>query len=292
MREKKLNFLTKVLVYKDVAKSMLLSREGREDLFGVGKEKNKRIRRLNSEALERFSHQYPEVHVYGDMTEFDGGVQYLRNGIVQVCQLREGYEIEAAYNSIIRRENVSEVSKFYVSEGDVRQIPNTFIQYRSFLEYTSYYERSLNIVLADLWLHENFPSLFKTTKAHDKRQTEIQEDRMGLLEFMYSISSAATKGVIPVKKVDDFLLLGREDMLLAVSRVLHVEGVKSTLHEQGLDFSFVDEEHFFRQQDIYNNDGEGIEFWCSVLMHKMNCGYDVYGDKPKFPRVFETLQRG
>lgn len=292
MEEKKLNFFEKVLVYKDVAKHMLLSRGGREELFGVGKETNERIRALNSEALERFSHQYPEVHVYGDMTEFDGGVQYLRNGIVQVCQLREGYEVEKTYNSIIRREKFFKVSKFYVSEGDVRQIPNTFIQYRSFHEYTGYYKRSLNIVLADLWLRRSFPDLFETKRSRQKTATEFDEDQMGPAEFLSLISSAASKGVIPVKRGRDFLSLGREDTLLAVSRVLHVEGVKSTLHEQGLDFSCVDEKHFFMKQDIYNNDGEGIEFWCRVLMHKMNCGYDVYGDKPKFPRMFETLQRG
>ena len=265
---------------------MLLSREGRENLFGVGKEKNKQIRWLNSEARERFRRQYPEVRICGNYTEFDGGVQYLHDGIVQVCELREGYEIEKTYKSIIRRENVSEVSKFYVSEGDVRQIPNTFIQYRSFREYTGYYKRSLNIVLADLWLRRSFPDFFETKRSRQKTATDFDEDQMGLAEFMSLISSAARKGVIPVKKGRDFLSLGREDMLLAVSRVLHMEGVKSTLHEEGLDFSCVDEKHFFMKQDIYNNDGEGIEFWCGVLFYKMNCSYDVYGDKPTIPVVF------
>ena len=51
MSEPKLNFFDRVLVYIEVAKRTLLSREGREYLFGVGKENNERIRSLNSEAL-------------------------------------------------------------------------------------------------------------------------------------------------------------------------------------------------------------------------------------------------
>ena len=290
MSEPKLNFFDRVLVYIEVAKRTLLSREGREYLFGVGKENNERVRSLNLEALKRFNHQYPEVHVYGSVTEFDGGVQYLRDGIVQVCQLREGYEIEGTYRQLESEQNVSEVSKFHVSEGNTRQIPNTFIHYRNFLDYIGFYSRSLNIVLADLWLHDYFPELFETREPPRKKEFEIHEDRIGMLEFMSLIASAARKGVIPVRKGHDFLSLEREDMLLAVSRVLCFEGIKSTLHEEGLNFSFAAEKHFFWKQDIYNNDGEGIEFWCRVLHHKMKCCFDIYEDKPRFPPIFESLQ--
>jgi hypothetical protein len=115
---------------------------------------------------------------------------------------------------------------------------------------------------------------------------------MGVLEFMSLIASAASTGEIPVRKGLYFLSLEREDMLLAVSRVLFLNGVKSTLHGEGLNFSFAEEKHFFWKQDIYNNDGEGIEFWCRVLRYKMNCCFDIWGDKPKFPFVFEFTQGG
>lgn len=290
MSEPKLNFFDRMLVCIKAAKDTLLSRGGREDLFGVGKENNERIRSLNSEALKRFNHQYPEIHVYESVTEFDGGVQYLRDGIVQVCLLREGYEIEETYRQLESEQNISEVSKFYVSEGDTRQIPNTFIHYRNFLEYTGFYSRSLNIVLADLWLHDYFPELFEIKKPSRKKEFYIHEDRMGMPEFMSLIASATRNGVIPVRKGRDFLTLEREDMLLAVSRVLYSEGIKSTLHRDGLSFSFAEERHFFWKQDIYNNDGEGIEFWYRVLHHKMKCCFNIYEDKPKFPPIFESLK--
>jgi hypothetical protein len=290
MDEKKLNFFDYLKILKEVGKSALLSREGRKNLFGIGNAEVGRIRRLNSEALSNFQNQFPEVDVYGDISDFDGGVQYVKDGIRQVCQLREKYEIESTYREIMRYENVSDVSKFYVSDGEIRQIPNTFINYKSYLEFADYYNRSLNIVLADLWLHKNFPELFEIKKFNKHRKVWLFEREMNIFDFFAFISEAANKNTIPVKSVSSFFKLNREDMLLAVSRVLSVHGEKSTLHEYGLNFNYVDESHFFLKQDIYNNDGRGIDFWSRVLYNKMNSSFDIYEDKPKFYEIFQMMQ--
>lgn len=290
MEEKKLNFFDYLKIFKEVGKSMLLSREGRKYLFGIGAAEVSRIRRLNLSALSNFQNQFPEIEVHGDMTDFDGGVQYVEDGIRQVCQLREKYEIESTFNEIRQYSDVSDVSKFYVSDGEVRQIPNTFTRYKTYLEFVTYYNRSLNIVLADLWLHKNFPELFDLSKFTKERKTRCFDKEIDIFDFLNLVSDAANNGKIPVKNISSFLRLNREDMLLAVSRVLSVHEEKSTLNEYGLNFNYVDESHFFLKQDIYDNDGAGIEFWSRVIYYKMNSSFDVYGEKPKFVDIFRLMR--
>jgi hypothetical protein len=290
MEEKKLNFFDYLKILKESGKSALLSREGRKYLFGIGSAEVARIRRLNSEALSNFQTQFPEVDVHGNMTDFDGGVQYVQDGIRQFCQLREKYEIESTFKEIRQYPDASDVSKFYVSEGEIRQIPNTFIEYKNYIEFINYYNRSLNIVLADLWLHKNFPELFDLSKFNKDRKTRCFNKETNIFDFLKLISDAVNNGWIPVKNISSFFRLDREDMLLAVSRVLSVHGEKSTLNEYGLNFNYVDESHFFLRQDIYDNDGAGIEFWSRIIFYKMNSSFDVYEDKPKFHDIFRLMR--
>jgi hypothetical protein len=289
MDDEKLNFLDKLSIYKDVAKSMILSREGRKYLFGIGEAEIKRIRRLNSDALAIFTKEYPEIDIHGSISEFDGGVQYLDDGIRQVCQLREKYEIESTFNEIKQYPNATNISKFFVIEGEVRQIPNTFIEYKSYTQYIDIYNRSLNIILADLWLHENFPEVYDISKINPKRKISFDNEEINIFDFINLLSSITNTWRIPVANLNAFFHLEREDMLLTISRFLFSFGENSTLNQYGLDFNFVDEKYFFIKQDMYNNDGVGIEFWCRVIYHKMGSNYDIYEDKPNFYNIYNLM---
>jgi hypothetical protein len=78
--------LKKLFENLSITTDTLKTRAGREDFFGI--KVNERDRKLKRIALENFIHNHPEYLVHGQMTDFDGYVQYL-DGNFKRCRLIE-----------------------------------------------------------------------------------------------------------------------------------------------------------------------------------------------------------
>lgn len=288
--------MTKLTFFENMAfviaegRRLLFSRNGREELLGLGVENSEinRINRLNRVALDEFSKNYPEVSLRGDTTSFDGGIQWDDNDF-QACLLCENYEIESFYRHIEKKYPKSNAIKFYVGDGERRVIPYLFKEHRTHRDYIERLPTSLSIVLADLWLKANCKELYRQQGESIRAESHIEvlnyEKKSFYNDFPGFVHSLHVDG----DKVQFFLALKPHQALLIVSDFLYRFNYESTLRQLGLNFSAMDCRLIKLFPDEMEIDWEALNLWKRVVRYRTADRYYSLSEDQDFHRLFEKM---
>ncbi len=241
----------------------LTTRRGREAELGIPA--NKRDRALRERAVEEFKTMNPNFYIRGNTEDYDGYVQYIRDG-EKYCEFIEGERnCLRAVDRYIAQIGYDSVHRELTSSLIIPKIRDLFADYDQYFSKKLLEDKYLiNVVMAKIWLDHLFNN---PTKEKDNKRM-IYEN---FLEFIKNKE-------IPFYNICDIDRSGPYSELLVVSKIM----IEKNINLGFVEVALTPVNHQSFQSVVYANENDiylknaKIRWWCAFFERRqgivVTCG--------------------
>jgi len=234
----------------------LNTRAGREDFFGI--KVNERDRKLKRIAIKNFLNNHPEYLIHGQMTDFDGYVQYL-DGNFKRCKLIENESaIEKKYFEMLSIKEYLHTTYETFHKDNIPVINNLLPNFPGIDNYLSIFKTSFKFMYASAWYNE---ALYQSEQNVDITRRLLNEKEK--VKLILSKGIRVTQSYFT--DLEQIHKMSGEIQMLVLSKALLLTNATPLIEDKK--WSDISEEDLIFTE---NYDGSEYDLLQQILRYKFN----------------------